>query len=359
MKDILKVFVLALIGGFSFSLFHIPIPWMLGPICTLIIAQFLYKGKLLWSPRLQDFGLVIVGIAIGEQFELSLFSGLDILLLYMLLLNIILIASSIGLAFGLSKWSKLSLKSMVLGTIPGGLGQIVVFAEEEKDVDLAAITYFHIIRLILVVIFVPFIVSGHIVSKSSINTPVSPSLVLLILIVYGVAYYAKRFKVPVAYFLTPVILIIGLQLTPYHLAPVPFFMMNGAQLLIGAQIGLLLKPNMVKLPYRYLVSGILSAVGLIIITYGFSFIVSFFLDYSFATSFLSTAPGGIDQMGLLADAIGADVSIVSLFQVFRLLFIFIIIMPVLKLYYNYAAKKRARLQEENENKRKFMANANH
>lgn len=340
LKDMLKVLVIAIIGGYIFSWLHIPIPWMFGPIFSILIAQFVYKGKLFWSPKLCDFGLVILGVAIGEQFNLSLFSGMGILLLYMLLLNVFLIASSIVLAYVLSKWSKLSLKSMILGTIPGGLGQIVVFAEEEKDVDLAAITYFHIVRLLLVVVVIPFIVSGHMISKSATNVPMSFSLITIILISWGFAYIAKRLKMPIAYFLTPIILIIALQLTSFDLAPLPSPVMNGAQLLIGAHIGLMLNPHMIKLPFRYLVAGILSAVGLIVLTYGSSFIVSYVLDYSFATSFLSTAPGGLDQMVLLADAIGADVSIVSVFQVFRLLFIFLLVMPVLKFYYGFAAKKR-------------------
>ncbi|WP_223881749.1 AbrB family transcriptional regulator [Niallia endozanthoxylica] len=337
----LKVLSLAIIGGYVFSLLHIPIPWMLGPIFSIITAQFLYKGTLSWSPRLQDIGIVILGIAIGEQFNLSLFKNAGILLLYMVLLNSILIASSIALAFVLSKWSKLSLKSMILGTIPGGLGQILLFAEEEKDVDLAAITYFQIMRLLLVVVVIPFIVSGHIVSKSAINIPMSFNLILLFLLSWGCAYVAKRFKMPIAYFLAPIILIIGLQLASFDLAPVPPLVMNGAQLLIGAHIGLILKPHMIKLPFRYLVAGILSSVGLIIITCGTSFIVSYTLDYSFATSFLSTAPGGLDQMVLLADAINADLSVVSVFQLFRLLFIFLFVMPVLRYYYLFTAKKRA------------------
>ncbi|WP_338451364.1 AbrB family transcriptional regulator [Niallia oryzisoli] len=340
MKGILKVFLLAVIGGYVFSLLHIPIPWMLGPIFSIITAQFFYKGALSWSPRLQDIGIVIVGIAIGEQFNLSLFRSTGILLLYMFLLNIILIASSIALAFVLSKWSRLSLKSMILGTIPGGLGQILLFAEEEKDVDLAAITYFQIVRLLLVVVVIPFIVSGHIVSKSAANIPMSYSLILLFLLSWGFSYVAKCFKMPIAYFLAPIILVIGLQFAPFDLAPVPPLVMKGAQLLIGAHIGLMLKPHMIKLPLRYLAAGILSSVGLIIITYGTSLIVSHTLDFSFATSFLSTAPGGLDQMVLLADAIRADISVVSVFQIFRLLFIFLFVMPALKYYYMFTAKKR-------------------
>lgn len=341
MKGMLKVFLLAVIGGYVFSLLHIPIPWMLGPIFSIITAQFFYKGALSWSSRLQEMGIVIVGIAIGEQFNLALFRSTGILLVYMFLLNIILIASSIALAFVLSKWSQLSLKSMILGTIPGGLSQILLFAEEEKDVDLAAITYFQVVRLLLVVVVIPFVVSGHIVSKSAVNIPMSYSLVLLFLLSWGFAYVAKHFKMPIAYFLAPILLVIGLQFAPFDLAPVPPLVMNGAQLLIGAQIGLMLKPPMVKLPFRYLAAGILSSVGLIVITYGTSFIVSYTLGFSFATSFLSTAPGGIDQMVLLANAIHADISVVSVFQIFRLLFIFLFVMPSIRFYYVFVAKKRA------------------
>jgi len=342
----LKVLVLALIGGFIFSWLHIPIPWMLGPLFTILITQFLYKGTLLWSSKLLEIGIIILGVAIGEQFNLSLFSDIGMLLLFMILINVILIASSIVLAYILSKWSKLSIKSMILGAIPGGLGQIILFAEEENDVDIAAVTYFHIVRLILVVVFIPFIVSGHMVSKTVNHSSLSISLILLFILAWGCTYVAKRIKLPVAPFLAPILLVIGLQFTSFEIAPVPSIIMNGAQLLIGAHIGLLLKPEMVKLPFRYLIAGILSAIGLIALTFGTSFIVSYFLDYSFASSFLSTAPGGLDQMVLLADAIGADVSVVSVYQIFRIMFIFLVVLPGLKFYYNYRAKKREQKEEQ-------------
>ena len=58
----LKVLVLSLIGGYIFSLLHIPIPWMLGPIVVIMLAQFIYKGPLRWSGKLRDLGVVMVGI---------------------------------------------------------------------------------------------------------------------------------------------------------------------------------------------------------------------------------------------------------------------------------------------------------
>ena len=341
LKAMLKVLVLSFIGGYTFSLLHIPIPWMLGPIVVVMLAQFIYKGPLKWSDHLRDLGIVIVGTAIGVQFKIGLFGMMSSILFYIITLNVILIGGSIGIAYLTSKWGKIPMKVAVLGAIPGGLSQIVVFAEEEKVKEIGIISYFQVIRLLLVVVFVPFIVAGQVMSKQPSDMKLTISLVLLIALAWVCSYLAKLIHLPVAFFITPIILFITLQLTTSLSMPqVPGIIMNVAQLLIGAYIGLMLKPHMIKLPVRVLVGGIFSAIALITLTFGSSFLMSFALDTSFATSFLSTAPGGLDQMVLLADAVHAEVSLVSLFQMFRLLFIFIIIMPLMKMFYRWLEKKR-------------------
>lgn len=338
----LKVLVLSLIGGYIFSLLHIPIPWMLGPIVVVIIAQFIYKGPLKWSSKMRDLGIVIVGTVIGIRFNIDLFGMLGSILFYMITLNVILIGASIGIAYLTSKWTKVPLKATILGAIPGGLGQIVLFAEEEKVKDIGVISYFQVIRLILVVVFVPFIVAGQVVNSHPTNAKFSFSLILLIVLAWGCSHLTKRIHLPVAFFITPIILLITLQLTtPIPMPEVPGIIMDIAQLLIGAHIGLMLKPEMIKLPVHVILGGILSAFALIAVTFGSSFLMSFAMDTTFATSFLSTAPGGLDQMVLLANAVDADVSLVSMFQTFRLLFIFIIIMPLMKMFNRWRDKKAA------------------
>ncbi|MFJ7848604.1 AbrB family transcriptional regulator [Peribacillus sp. NPDC097206] len=337
----LKVLILSFIGGYIFSLLHIPIPWMLGPIVVVMLAQFVYKGPLRWSSQMRDLGVVMVGTAIGVQFNTDLFGMMSSILLYMITLNVILIGGSIGIAYLTSKWTKIPVKAAILGAIPGGLGQIVVFAEEEKVKEIGVISYFQVIRLLLVVVFVPFIVAGQVMSKPPTDAKLTISLVLLIALAWGCSHLMKRIHLPVAFFITPILLFITLQLTtPLAMPQIPGIIMDVAQLLIGAHIGLMLKPHMIKLPVRILVGGIFSAFALIALTLGSSFFMSFALDTTFATSFLSTAPGGLDQMVLLANAVHADVSLVSMFQTFRLLFIFILIMPLMKMYYRWQGKKK-------------------
>ncbi len=343
----LKVLVLSLIGGYIFNLLHIPIPWMLGPIVVVMLTQFVYKGPLKWSGKLRDIGVVMVGTVIGVQFNIDLFGMMGSILFYMILLNVILIGGSIGIAYLTSKWTKIPLKAAILGAIPGGLGQIVVFAEEEKVEEIGVISYFQVIRLLLVVVFVPFIVAGHAISKPPTDAKLTISLLLIIALAWGCSYLMSRIHLPVAFFITPIILLITLKLsTPLPMPQVPGIVMVIAQLLIGAHIGLMLKPDMIKLPVRVLVGGILSALALIALTFGSSFLMSFVLDTTFATSFLSTAPGGLDQMVLLAHSVKAEVSLVSMFQTFRLLFIFIIIMPLMKMFYRWREKKEIVYEQE-------------
>lgn len=336
----LRVLALSLIGGYLFSLLHIPIPWMLGPIVVVMLTQFVYKGPLKWSGKMRDLGVVMVGTVIGVQFNISLFGMMGSILFYMIVLNIILIGGAIGIAYLTGKWAKIPLRAAVLAAIPGGLGQIIVFAEEEKVKEIGIISYFQVIRLLLVVVFVPFIVAGQVMSKPPSDAKLTISLMLLIALALGCSHLMKRIQLPVAFFITPIILLIALQLTtPIAMPPVPGIVMVVAQLLIGAHIGLMLKPDMIKLPMRVLLGGVFSALALIALTFGSSFLMSFALETTFATSFLSTAPGGLDQMVLLADAVKADVSLISMFQTFRLLFIFIIIMPLMKVFYRWWDKK--------------------
>lgn len=347
LKAILKVLVLSLIGGYIFSLLHIPIPWMLGPIVVVMLTQFIYKGSLRWYSQMVDIGVVMVGTVIGVQFNINLFSMMVSILFYMIMLNVILIGGSIGIAYLTSKWANIPLKAAVLSAIPGGLGQIVVFAEEEKVEEIGIISYFQVIRLLLVVVFVPFIIAGHAISKTPTDAKLTFSLILLIALAWGCSYLMSRIHLPVAFFITPIILLITLQLlTPIPMPQVPGFVMVIAQLLIGAHIGLMLKPHMIKLPVRVLVGGILSALALIALTLGSSFLMSLVLDTKFATSFLSTAPGGLDQMVLLAHAVKADASLVSMFQTFRLLFIFIITMPLMKMFYRWKEKREIVCEQE-------------
>lgn len=340
------VVTISLLGVFIFKSLNLPIPWMLGPLVAVLISQFFIKKiDLVWPSSLRNFGLVIVGVSIGQSFQFDLFAGMGWIIGFMFALNISLAMLSVVLAYYLQKLGDISLKTALTCTVPGGLSQIITFAEEEKDIDLAIVTYFHVIRIISIVLIVPFIVSGHVINDAGENTGFDIQTVLPVIILLTVAYscavVGKKIKMPVSYFLVPVFLTMSLQFTNIATPEIPIWLLHIAQIFIGAYIGLLLKPSMLKLGSRVLILGITSALVLVFITYLQGLLSTYLFNYSLPTSFLSTAAGGLDQMSLLATAVGADISVVTVFQMFRLLFVFIIIIPLLKAVCVWMDRKHA------------------
>lgn len=330
---IVKVLIIALIGGALFSFLHIPIPWMLGPLVFVLCSQFIFQ-QLIWPKSFRNTGLIIVGVTIGEAFVVELFLQRQMLelSLYLISLNIALLGFAFFMSFLLQKWTGQSFMNAVVCSVPGGLSQIVTFAEEQKNIDLAVVTYFHVIRVLAVVTVIPFIISPHSVQTTPIPWQLEQIPALLLLLVCSALFVpvARKLHMPTPQILGPVMFVIVLKLFHIELPVLPTTLQQLAQLLVGAYIGLLLKPSMLKLAPRMLIAGVVSAVALLVVTYGGAHILMQQLDYSFATAFLSTAPGGLDQMSILAAAVGANISIVTLFQLIRILFIFFVAMPMVQ-----------------------------
>lgn len=324
------VFLIGLTGALAFYYLHLPMPWLLGSIFFLLCSQFFIKRELVWPSIMRNIGLIIVGIAIGQQFNFAIFSEMGIILPYLIGVNIALFVFAIIVSYCLHRLTKMSFKTALISSIPGGLSQFVTFAEEDRDIKLAIVTYYHVIRVICVVLVIPFLITGHALEMTNGSAGMTWQLVWLFALSVAASWVGEKLKLPVPQFLGPVIAVICVQFTGVAVEPVPFPVLYVAQIFIGAYIGLLLKPHMFKLPRVIFVGGILSTVLLISFSYGMGVVLQHGLHYSYETSFLSTAPGGLDQMGLLAAGVGADISVVTTYQLFRILFIFLIILPILR-----------------------------
>lgn len=330
---IVTVIIAAMVGVVIFQLLSFPMPWMLGSLFGVLLTRLIWKLPMNWPVIMRNIGLLIVGTAIGQLFTLDILVAMKDSLLFMLIYNVILSIFCLGLAYGLQKWAKIPFTTALTASIPGGLSQLVIFAEEQEDIDVAVVTFFHVIRVLFVVGLIPIIVSltdkvpGTIEQQDTTNLVHNIILILIGVIVIPVG---KKIKLPVPHFLTPVILGLLLSLIKIDLEPISNSLLHIAQLFIGAYIGLLLHPKALKLPIRVLVSGISSAILLLILTFFIAEGMVIIFNMDFATSFLSVAPGGMDQMGLIATALQADATQVTIFQLFRMLFIYIIILPLLK-----------------------------
>ncbi len=329
----IKAFLFGLVGAGLFILVGAPMPWLLGPLFAVLILQLFTPIALKWTPRFRNIGLVIAGYVIGLAFTLQALQGMKDYFLAMVFINIAFFLLFLFISNQMVKWTKVDRATAMTSCVPGGLSQIVTFAEEQKNIELTAVTFYHVLRVLLIVAIVPFIVadqgSVHVEKIGLGNTSVS--LIVLLILCYVAGILAQKIKIPTAFLLGPVFLIMGCNLAGIPLPIMPETFLHMAQVFIGIYIGLLLKKEDLKLTKQMIAYSFFSGGILIAFAYGISFILQQFYDLSFSTSFLSVVPGGLDQMGIIAASVHADVTVVTAFQLFRILFVSMFIVPFVKI----------------------------
>ena len=115
----------------------------------------------------------------------------------------------------------------------------------------------------------------------------------------------------------------------------PSELLKAAQWCVGTYMGLNIP--LVALPSwkRLVPLTALSVALLLTATLGIGLVLSNLHGYSLATAFIATAPGGMAEMGLTAMMVHADLSIIISYQLFRLLFILLVIPPFFQWYFRY------------------------
>jgi uncharacterized protein len=130
----------------------------------------------------------------------------------------------------------------------------------------------------------------------------------------------------------PVFLLIGLQLANFEIPEIPVSALHVAQIVMGIYIGLLMKKENLHLSKKLIFYAFVSSFLYIVSAYGLAVLIKQFYPLDFKTSFLSIVPGGLDQMGIISASVHADSTVVTAFQLFRVLVVSIAIIPSIKYF---------------------------
>jgi len=330
----LRTFIIGLLGAVIFNLLNLPVPWLLGSLFAVLLTNLFTPLSLKWHVNFRNGGLVITGYAIGYAFTYQAVQNMVLFFPAMFAANIAFFILFLLISLLLAYRTKMDHGTALVCCVPGGLSQIITFAEEQKNMDLSSITFFHVLRILMIVSIVPFIVTNEqttLVENSDDGT-FSGFLVLLLILCFFAGMLFQKIRVPTGYLLGPVFLMMCLNLVQIDLPVMPDFLLHVAQLLIGIYIGLLLQKENMKFTKKQLFYAFFSSSVFISFAIVLSILLQNQQDLSFATSFLSLVPGGLDQMGIIAASVKADVTLVTAFQLFRVLFLSVFIVPFVKWY---------------------------
>ncbi|MCM3627039.1 AbrB family transcriptional regulator [Paenibacillus glycanilyticus] len=342
----------ALGGGIIFHLLNTPIPWLLGPMIAVLIGTNVWKGKYRWPGQIRNTGMIIVGYTIGLSMTGSALREMGEQLPTMCLMTVILLLLCGGIAYAVSKLSDTDFKTALLGSIPGGLSQVLALAEETKGVNLTVVTVTQVVRLMIIVIGIPLLVFspvfGQVHDAAAAAVAVTakhndwaglfPNILVFAPVCALCAIAGNRINFPTAFLLGPALATAILQGIGLHGPSLPAGLISAAQLMIGTYVGLLLKPGKLQRKARTFAFAIGSGLVLMLCAWGLCELMTLLHPVSRPTALLSLAPGGMDQMGILAHEINADLSMVSGYQLFRTFFIFFAVPPLLRLLFRISPK---------------------
>ncbi|MGY4691299.1 AbrB family transcriptional regulator [Salibacterium sp. K-3] len=348
MKNILRTLLpygetmaAALAAGFLFQLLNMPLPWMLGPMSGLILWRGFTGRSPRWPALGRNVGLVFIGYMIGVSVTTSTLLQIGQQLHFIVLATLLTMAVSIFIGSIVFKQMGMTWADVVFGSIPGGLSQVAALSEEVKQVDTTKVLFMQMIRIITVIFTVPFLVVHQVALTGGSAAPAYNALLpwmsfphlgaLLLCGTAGYLLYKTGFPVP---FLTgPLMMVALLNIAFGATEALPSLLTITAQLLLGTHFGLQMDPGLIKRSKWIGVCTVICSLVLVSASLGLSYFLTNVTQMNLATAFLSTAPGGLAEMTVTGSGVGADLAMISGYQLFRILFILFLALPVIKWWF--------------------------
>ncbi|AGA59338.1 membrane protein AbrB duplication [Thermobacillus composti KWC4] len=382
---VLTTFAAGAAGGGLFAMLGLPLPWILGAAFAVMVLNTVRPGLAAWPRLMGDAGVAVVAYVLGSAmtFETvrTIAQGLPAMLLAAALWTAV--CTAIGLLF--AKATGLSVQDGVLGSMPGGLTQMVLLADQMRGADAGIVAIMQTSRLIVVLYMVPFLaalfaggpaalggaagaaagggigigaddgtagiaadgVAAAASAADGVWTGLPPWAGYAALpLVPLAAWLARRIHLPAGEFLGPVLAVGALAAAGFPWPSMPAVLLAAAQLAIGIYIGQRVQPRILLTNRRFGPLSLLSACLLVALTALAAWGLSAAAGGSVATWFLALAPGGLGEMAVTALVLDADESRVTAYQLCRLLFVLLAAPPLLKLAFDRGNRKTARAVSE-------------
>ena len=307
-------------GGALFAWLATPLPWMMGSLVAMAIAQ-IAGARLEAPPGGRDAGLLIVGTSLGLYFtppvmrEVVAYGG------YFVALGFAALGIGAVSAAVLERAAGVDHATAFFGSMPGGAAEMAMLGERHGALA-DRVAFAHSARMLLVVTLVPSAVTLAGFSATEdyrpVSTPFDPGgFALLVGIAAATGAVARRLRIPTAFMMGPLVATIGLTVSGLSLSSVPTFLTNAAQVVLGCVLGSRFDRRFLAAAPRF----VAALAPSIAITLGLAALVGWAIarlsGAYLGTSLLSAAPGGIAEMAITAKVLRIGVAFVTAAHVVR------------------------------------------
>ncbi len=317
---ILLTLAVGIPAGYLFQRLHTPIPWMIGPMIG--VATLNLMGVHMHSPPYaRQMGQVILGSAVGLYFTASVVAELAGNFLAIIAATVaVFIVAGLG-ALTLSRASGVDSKSTFFASIPGGAMAMAVLAER-YGAQIVPVAVAHSLRVSLVVILIPFALTyGGIPLVAAAYRPDVPLnyWILVPWLLFGcvLGEVSERLHLHNGYLLTPIFFGAALTVSGVQLSAVPHWMTDFAQLMFGLVLGARYERDFFVRYKLFIPFALLNSFFILIASVAAGAALARAFNLPIATMIMATAPGGLAEMTITAQALHISVPLVVAFHLFR------------------------------------------
>lgn len=322
LPGIARALAIAVPAGMLFDWLDTPVPWMIGPMVA-IAAVNLMGVTASPPPYARQLGQVVIGSSVSLYFTPPVVAALSTNLGAIALSTVsAFVIGGLG-ALTLSRISGVDGKSSFFASIPGGAMAMAVLADRH-GAEVPPVAIAHSLRVSIVVLTVPFALTyGGIPMAFSPYKPVLP-LDFPVLAVWLVAGYvlgavSERLRLQNGHLLTPIFLGAALTMSGVQLSAVPHWMTSFAQLMFGLVLGARYERAFFVRYKLFLPFAIANSVFVLAASVVVAIFLAWAFDLPIATMILATAPGGMPEMTIVAQALQVGVPVVVAFHLFRII----------------------------------------
>jgi membrane AbrB-like protein len=316
-------------GGWAAFHVHMPLPWVLGPmvaVACVSMANKVHKQPVLARKSAQ----IYIGASIGLYFSpvvLQLIGGLAPWMVFGAFVGIFM---SVVSARVLQKLAKVDGATAIYSVALGASSEMSVQAQR-AGADGAVVASAHAVRIMMVTLTASYI------AWASGATPIMPTPGIGVLswtLTVGILASAtitgwgfQKLRMPNPWVLGA-LLIAAICANHDIVGRLPDLGLIAAQVVIGWGLGQHINRAFFTRAPRTLASVAVVTLGILAVCMAAAWLIARGADVAVMTAFLSMAPGGMTEMGILSKAFGLGAPIVTAFHLTRILTTIFLTKPV-------------------------------
>lgn len=322
--QLLLTIAVAMAGGYCALYFHVPAGALIGSMIAVAVVNVAFDVAYIpagWKFYTQ----ISTGAYIGAKLSRSEAAGLKIILKPAVILAAVMIAFTVGISLVICSISDLTIATALFAVAPAGITDMTL-ASMEFDAEPSVVALMQTVRIIFTICLLPPIIKA-IEKRRPVSVPGAaerteepasppaepsgrakktlPELAVTLGIAFIFGKLGKAVGVP-AGAITCSMLACAIYNVISNRAYMPLRLRQFIQIFAGALIGCSVgREQALKMLELYQVV-ILAIAGFILLDLAAAWLINRWTDMDIITALFSSAPGGVTDMALIAEDMGAD-----------------------------------------------------